>query len=133
MKPPYRQRQLLAHAIPAIAGLLLTSAAFAQAPAPGRYRCYEQPSYAVMAWFDLAGAEVSVNGDTPRTVRIDAARGRIELPRGLLPPYRHGFYFAPGAAGGDAERVTIVLAASAEARPGQRVWARLPRCYLTTH
>ncbi|MBI3096273.1 MAG: hypothetical protein HYY97_15500 [Rhodocyclales bacterium] len=129
MNSPYRQRQLLSF----IAGLLLAASAAAQAPAAGRYRCYELPGYAVLAWFDLAGAEISVNGDTPRTVRIDAARQRIELPRGLLAPYRHGFWFAPGAGGGDAERVTIVLAARADARPDQRRWATLPRCYLTTH
>ncbi|MCM2309155.1 MAG: hypothetical protein NDI91_16990 [Sulfuritalea sp.] len=128
-----RLRQLSTHAILAVAGLLLAGAACAQAPAHGRYRCYELPAYTVMAWFDLAAAGISLNGDTPRPVRVDAATGRIELPRGLLPPYRHGFYLPSGAAGGDAERITIVLAARADARPGQRVWATLPRCYLTTH
>ena len=123
----------MAPAILAIAGLLLAGAAGAQAPAHGRYRCYGLPAYTVMAWFDLTAAGISVNGDTPRPVRVDAATGRIELPRGLLPPYRHGFFFLPGASGGDAERITIVLAARTDARPDQRVWATLPRCYLTTH
>lgn len=125
---PFRQRRLLACVLALMAG-----SAFAQAPAAGRYRCYELPSYAVMAWFDLDAAGLSLNGDTPRPVRVDAAAGRIELPRGLLPPYRHGFYFPPGATGGDAERITIVLAPRADARPNQRTWATLPRCYLTTH
>lgn len=115
------------------AGILLAGAAFAQAPAQGRYRCYEPPSYTVMAWFDLAGEEISVNGAAAKSVRIDTGTGRMALPHDALPPYRHGFHFAPGTKDGDAERATIVLARRADARPGQRSWATLPRCYLTTH
>jgi len=133
MKIPSPERRLITAAICAIAGLLLAAAASAQTPAPGRYRCYEPPGYAVIAWFDLDARGISVNGDAPRRIRFDAATGRIDLPRKALPPHRHGFYFAPGAAGGDAGRVTIVLASRADARPGQRAWAKLPRCYLTTH
>ncbi len=125
---PSRQRRLLACVLALVAG-----AAVAEAPAPGRYRCYEPPDYTVMAWFDLDARGISVHGDPPQAVRVDAASGRLTLPRDALPPYRHGFYFPPGAEGRDAERVTIVLAARADVRPTQRIWARLPRCYLTTH
>jgi len=130
---PSARRRLFAAAGGAIAGLLVAGAALAQSPAHGRYRCYAPPGYGVMAWFDLAADGIGVNGAAPLPVRIDPAAGRIELPPSALPPYRHGFYFPPGAAGGDADRVTIVLAARADARPGRRGWATLPRCYLTTH
>lgn len=134
MKTPSSQRRLFPLAMLAVASLCYAGIASAQAPAPGRYRCYEPPGYTVMAWFDLdAKGGISVHGDAPQALRIDAASGRLTLPRDALPPYRHGRYFPPGAAGGDAERVTIVLAARADARPAQRVWATLPRCYLTTH
>lgn len=133
MKTPYRQRRLLSLTTLAVASLLLVGTASAQAPASGRYRCYEPPGYTVMAWFDLDAKGISVHGDAPQAVRIDAAKGRLDLPRDVLPPYRHGFYFPPGAAGGDAERVTIVLASRADQRPGRSGWANLPRCYLTTH
>lgn len=86
-----------------------------------------------MAWFDLDAKGISVHGDARQPVRIDAATGRIDLPRNSLPPYRHGFFFPPVAGGDDAGRATVVLAARANARPGQRAWALLPRCYLTTH
>ncbi|MDA8259808.1 MAG: hypothetical protein M0Z99_29905 [Betaproteobacteria bacterium] len=125
---PFRQRRLLACALALVAGSV-----FAETPAPGRYRCYEPPGYTVMAWFDLDARGISVHGDAPQALRVDAVSGRLTLPRDALPPYRHGFYFPPGAAGGDAGRATIVLAARADVRPTQRVWARLPRCYLTTH
>lgn len=133
MKTPSSQRRLFALAMLAVAGLLLAGAASAQAPAQGRYRCYEPPGYAVMAWFDFSAAGIGVNGDAPQAVRIDAATGRIELPRDALPPYRHAYFFPPGAAGGNAGRATIVLARRADQRPGQPAWAKLPRCYLTTH
>ncbi|MCM2290346.1 MAG: hypothetical protein NDI67_15080 [Sulfuritalea sp.] len=133
MKTPYRQRRLLSLMTLAIASLFHAGTAFAQAPATGRYRCYEPPSYTVMAWFDLDAKGISVHGDAPQAVRIDTAKGRLDLPRDALPPYRHGFYFPPGAAGGDAERVTIVLTSRADQRPGRSGWVNLPRCYLTTH
>ncbi len=125
---PSPRRRLLACALTLLAGSV-----FAQAPAQGRYRCYEPPGYGVMAWFDLSAAGIGVNGDAPQAVRIDVATGRINLPQNALPPYRHGFFFPPGAAGGDAGRATIVLARRADQRPGQPAWAGLPRCYLTTH
>ncbi len=133
MKTPSSRRRLLARAMLAVASLHFAGTASAQAPAAGRYRCYEPPGYTVMAWFDLDAKGISVHGDAPQAVRIDAATGRLSLPRDALPPYRHGFYFPPDAAGGDAGRATIVLASRADQRPGRSGWARLPRCYLTTH
>lgn len=133
MKMSSSWRRFFPLAMLAVASLLLASAAFAQAPAHGRYRCYEPPGYGVIAWFDLDAEGISIHGDAPHAVRIDAASGRLTLPRDALPPYRHGFYFPPGAAGGDAGRVTIVLASRADQRPGRPGWTRLPRCYLTTH
>jgi hypothetical protein len=133
MKTPHCRNRSLTQAALAVAGILLTAAAFAQTPAHGRYRCYQPPDYSVMAWFDLDAAGIAVNGDAPLPLRTDAATGRIDLPRGALPPYRHGLYFLPGVAGGDAERVTIVLARSADLRPGRPAWEKQPRCYLTTH
>lgn len=133
MKSPSRWRRLFDVVTLALASFLLTGAASGQAPANGRYRCYEPPSYGVMAWFDLDAKGISVHGDAPQVVRIDAVTGRIDLPQNTLPPYRHGFYYLPDAAGGDAGRSTIVLARRADQRPGQPAWAKLPRCYLTTH
>jgi len=133
VKSPSCQRRHLTIVALAAAGFLLAGAASAQAPAPGRYRCYEPPGYTVMAWFDLDAKGIGVLGDVPQAVRIDAATGRIDLPQDVLPPYRHAYFFAPGAAGGDAGRATIVLASRADQRPGRPAWARLPRCYLTTH
>lgn len=133
MKTPSSQRRLFALALLAVASLHFAGAASAEAPPPGRYRCYELPGYTVMAWFDLDARGISVHGDAPQAVRIDAASGRLTLPRDALPPYGHGFYFSPGAADGDAGRATIVLASRADQRPGRSAWARLPRCYLTTH
>lgn len=140
MKSPSRQRQRFAYlwqVLPfvtlVVACLLLAGAASAEVPAQGRYRCYQPPAYTVMAWFDLDATGIGVHGDAPQAVRIDAATGRIELPRDALPPYRHGLFFSPGAPGGDAGRATIVLAGRADARPGRPGWATLPRCYLTTH
>ena len=122
--------------IPPIAPVLivfLAGSALAQAPVPGRYRCYEPPAYAVMAWFDLTPGEIAINGDAPLPIRIDTVTGGFDLPPGAIPPWRRGVGFAPGAKHGDAERVTIVLASRPEHRPGHAAWARLPRCYLTTH
>ncbi len=133
MKTPRHPRRLIGYVILGVAALWLAGSAFAQAPPHGRYRCYQPPGYTVMAWFDLDAKGISVNGAAPHVVRIDAAKGRIDLPRGLLPPHRYGYYFAPGAAGGDAERVTVVLAGRADLRPGQPAWEKQPRCYLTTH
>lgn len=116
-----------------VAAFLLAGPASAQAPVQGRYRCYEPPGYGVTAWFDLDAEGISLHGDVPQAVRIDVATGRIDLPKDTLPPYRHGFFFPPDAAGGDAGRATIVLARRADQRPGRPGWARLPRCYLTTH
>lgn len=115
--------------------LLLGNAgsALAEAPPPGRYRCYQPPAYAVLAWFDLTADQIAINGDAPRPVGIDPATGRLELSPGTLPPWRHGIRFAPGAKEGDAGRETIVLVSRPEHRPGHVGWARLPRCYLTTH
>ena len=129
MKTPYVPRRLLA----LILACGFATAAFAQAPPDGRWRCYQPPGYVVTAWFDLAAGGVSVNGDTPLPVRIDAASGRIALPPGALAPHREGLYLPPGTAQGDAERHTLVLLRTAGQRPGSRGWERLPRCYLTTH
>lgn len=114
--------------IAAIAG-----SALAQAPVPGRYRCYQPPAYTVMAWFDLTTGAIAINGDSPLPVRFDSGNEGFELPPGAIPPWRRGIGFAPGAKGGDAERVTIVLASRPDHRPGHVAWANLPRCYLTTH
>ena len=116
----------------AIVALAFSSSSSGQI-ATGRYRCYEPPSYAVMAWFDLTANQISVNGNDPMPVRVDTASGRIDLPPDAIPPWRFGWHFAPGAKNGDAERVTIVLARRAEQRLGNQAWVRLPRCYLTTH
>ena len=86
-----------------------------------------------MAWFDLDAKGIGVHGDAPQAVRIDAATGRIDLPQDALPPYRHAYFFPPGAAGDGAGRATIVLARRVDQRPNQPAWAGLPRCYLTTH
>lgn len=102
-------------------------------PPEGRYRCYQPPAYAVMAWFDLSAAGLSVNGDAPQPVRFDPATGRIDWSAEAFAPYRHGFYFPPGAPGGDGTRITIVLAPRANLRPGQPAWAKLPRCYPIIH
>jgi hypothetical protein len=113
--------------------LVMVGGALADAPVPGRYRCYQPPAYTVVAWFDLSSREISVNGDSPLPIRIDSTTGHIELSPGAIPPWRYGIRFSPGAKEGDAERVTIVLASRPEHRPGHAAWARLPRCYLTTH
>lgn len=128
---PWRRRRLLLATC--LAALLLTGVAAAQVPTAGRYRCYEPPRYAVIAWFDLDAGRIAVNGAEPMPYRSDPARARIELPAAALPPWRHGWFFAPGAPGGDAQRVTLVLAANEVQRPGAAGWDRLPRCYLTTH
>ena len=126
-------RRLSRLAVMALALAAIATAAAAQIPPPGRYRCYQPPAYSVMAWFDLDRGRISVHGDTPQAVKVDVATGRFDLPPDALPPWRHGLHFAPGAKEGDAERYTIVLASRAEHRPGHASWARLPRCYLTTH
>jgi len=116
-----------------LAASLLAGLAAAQVPPPGRYRCYEPPRYTVIAWFDLDAGRIAVNGADALAYRSDPARARIELPAAALPPWRHGWFFAPGAPGGDAQRVTLVLAADDARGPGSAGWDRLPRCYLTTH
>ncbi len=131
--PSGRRRRFSRLAVTALALAAIATTAAAQSPPPGRYRCYQPPAYSVMAWFDLDRGRISVHGDTPQAVKFDAASGRIDLPPDALPPWRHGLHFAPGAKEGDAERYTIVLASRAEHRPGHASWARLPRCYLTTH
>lgn len=131
MTSPWYPRRLLRAA--SLAASLLAGVAAAQEPPPGRYRCYEPPRYSVIAWFDLDAGRIAVNGAEPLTYRSDPARARIELPAAALPPWQYGWFFAPGAAGGDAQRVTLVLTADATQRPGGGGWDRLPRCYLTTH
>jgi hypothetical protein len=83
--------------IPPIAPVLivfLAGSALAQAPVPGRYRCYEPPAYAVMAWFDLTPGEIAINGDAPLPIRIDTVTGGFDLPPGAIPPWRRGVGFA---------------------------------------
>ena len=129
MKPPYRRRRLLAAVLVSIAYLAVT--AFAQSPPEGRWRCYQPPDYLVLAWFDLGAGQIAVNGNPP--VAVVPGEASLGLPAGTLPPWRHGFYLAPGSAQGDAERHTLVLAARADVPRRGRGWERLPRCYLTTH
>ena len=130
-RSPLRRRRL--SGVIALAAVLASEHGLAQDPVPGRYRCYVPPAYTVLAWFDLDARTMSVNGDAARPYRVDPAGGRIELDADALPPWRTGRLFAPGAPGGDAQRVTIVLAANDAQRPGSPGWETLPRCYLTTH
>jgi hypothetical protein len=118
-----------------LATLLLACAPVAAdpSPVPGKYRCYQPPGYAVVAWFELGEGQARINGGDPQPAPFDAAAARIDWPGEALAPYRHGLYFPPGTAGADGERTTIVLTARAQARPGGPGWTRLPRCYLTTH
>jgi hypothetical protein len=127
VKSPYRGRRLLALVFSAgIAG-----AAAAQTPPEGRWRCYQPPGYTVLAWFDLTPATIAVDGHEPLPVSFDA--GRLALPPAALPPYREGLYLPPGSVQGDAERHTLVLLRTPGQRSGGAGWARLARCYLTTH
>jgi hypothetical protein len=128
MKPPYRRRRLLSCAL-----VLLAGAAAAQTPPDGRWRCYQPPAYTVLAWFDLGGGKIAVDGNPPQPLAVDAATGRAGLPAGVLAPHREALYLAPGSAQGDAERHTLVLLRTPGQGAGGSGWARLPRCYLTTH
>ena len=127
MKSPSFQRRLLA----IILACGMAGAAAAPSPPDGRWRCYQPPSYTVLAWFDLAGAGMAVNGNPPAPVRFEA--GRLSLPADALPSYGEALYLAPGSARGDAERHTLVLLPAPGQQAGGRGWDRLPRCYLTTH
>ncbi|MBI2306249.1 MAG: hypothetical protein HYU78_03010 [Rhodocyclales bacterium] len=122
-------------ALLAAAVTLLSPAALADAgrPPQGKYRCYQPPDYAVLAWFEITADGVRIDGGDPLRFAFDAKARRIDWPTQDLAPYRHGFFFPSGTAGGDAERTTIVLARQRTAQPGQTGWDRLPRCYLTTH
>ncbi len=124
---PSRQRRLLA----LILACGVVGAAAAQMPPEGRWRCYQPPSYGVLAWFDLTGGGIAVNGNPPLPVRFDA--GRLGLPAAALPPHGEALYLAPGSARGDAERHTLVLLRTPGQKPGGLGWERQPRCYLTTH
>ncbi|MBI5900226.1 MAG: hypothetical protein HZB40_13465 [Rhodocyclales bacterium] len=126
MKSPFRRRRLWALALSLLAGV-----AAAQTIPEGRWRCYQPPGYTVLAWFDLDGGGIAVDGHPPRPVAV--VGDGLALPAGLLPPWRHAIYFAPGSAQGDAERHTLILLPRAGASRQGRAWERLPRCYLTTH
>jgi hypothetical protein len=127
MISPSSRRRLLGLLL--ACGLVGTAAA--QTPPDGRWRCYQPPSYTVLAWFDLADDSIAVNGNPPAPVRFDA--GRLGLPADALPPHGEALYLAPGSARGDAERHTLVLLRTPGQKAGGRGWERLPRCYLTTH
>jgi hypothetical protein len=129
MKSPYRQRRFFALFF--AAGM--AGASFAQTPPEGRWRCYQPPGYTVVAWFDLTGNRIAVDGNAPQALAIDAATGRVGLPAGALAPHREGLYLPPGSAQGDAGRHTLVLLRAPGQKAGGRGWERLPRCYLTTH
>jgi hypothetical protein len=116
-----------------LAGLLAAGTTLAQAPLPGKYRCYQPPAYTVTAWFELGEGRARIDGGDPAPFRYDAAAARIDWTTDALAPHRHGFHYPAGVPGDDAGRPTIVLAPRAPARPGQPGWARLPRCYLITH
>lgn len=109
--------------------LCLTAQAAAQAPVPGKYRCYLPPAYEVLAWLELTEAGVRINGSDPQPYRFDEGTARFDWPGSDLAPYRHGLYFPAGAPGDDTGRTTILLTTKA----GQRNGPKLPRCYLTTH
>lgn len=109
----------------------LAGAALAQTPPPGRWRCYQPPSYVVLAWFDLGADNIAVDGNAPLPVRFEG--GRLALPVAALPPYREGLYLPPAATQGDAERHTLVLSRTPGRPAGGRGWDALPRCYMTTH
>ena len=139
MKKPSRQRpkevpvgRRLFALLPALLALL-AGAAFAQTPPEGRWRCYQPPAYAVLAWFDLGGGQIAVDRNPQRPYTADAATGRVALPAGALAPHREALYLPPGHAQGEAERHTLVLLRSPGQKPGGRGWDALPRCYMTTH
>ena len=127
MKSPSFQRRLLAM----ILACGMAGAVAAPSPPAGRWRCYQPPSYTVLAWFDLAGDNIAVDGNPPAPVRFEA--GRLILPAAVLPPHGEALYLAPGSVRGDAERHTLVLLRTPGQQAGGRGWERLPRCYLTTH
>ena len=102
-------------------------------PIPGKYRCYTPPAYTVFAWFEIGEGRVRVNGDTPVPFHFDTKQLRLDWTTDGFAPYRHGLYMPVGAAGGEAERTTIVLLLRPGMRPTQAGWHTLPRCYLTTH
>ena len=118
-------------AVLALLVLGMAGAVLAQTPPPGRWRCYQPPSYTVLAWFDLAGETIAVDGNAPVAVRFVA--GRLGLPAAALPPFREGLYLPPGTAQGDAERHTLVLLRTPGQRAGGPGWEKHPRCYMTTH
>ncbi len=129
MKSPSRQRRLLA----LIFATGIAGAALAQTPPEGRWRCYQPPGYTVLAWFDLAKGQIAVDGNAAQPFSFDAATGRASLPAGALASHREALYLPPGAKHGDAERHTLVLLRTPGQKAGSPGWARLPRCYMTTH
>lgn len=112
---------------------VLCGAVLAQTPPDGRWRCYQPPAYTVLAWFDIAAGQISVDRNDPLPFAGDAATGRVLLPAVALPPHREALYLPPGSALGDGERHTLVLLRTPGQKPGGRGWEKLPRCYMTTH
>jgi hypothetical protein len=111
----------------------LASAALAQTPPFGRYRCYQPPAYTVTAWFDLDAAGYRLNGGSAQPYQIDRESGKLTWSGNGIDGRGHGRYSPPGTNSDDGARHTIVLSTTPAPLPTQRDWARLPRCYMTTH
>ena len=114
---------------------LLPAAAAAEAPPPGRYRCYQPPDYVVVSWFDFeADGTYRLQGGPPARYVWEAKGKRVRWLDGEHARQRLvGIYQPPPDAGKWPRRHTIVLANRDGAKPGGAGWEQLPQCYLTEH
>ena len=133
---PTKPRRLAAATL--VAGALLAGATATAADTPlpaGRYRCYQPPAFTVTAWFDLeANGTYRVNGGKWQRYAFDAEKSLVRWSGSdFAAGQGYGVFIPPGGPGGEEARHTIVLSGRADARPGMSGWARLERCYMTTH
>ncbi len=113
-----------------LAALPAVASAAGEALPAGRYRCYQPPSYAVTAWFDLAAdGSYRFQGEDAARYAYDPDSRRVTwLDGALARDHSGGIYHPPSTEAPTGQRHAIVLERREEAAP-----AAPSECFLTTH
>lgn len=112
--------------------LLLSGAALAEDTLPpGKYRCYQPPSYVVTNWFELNadGSYRPHEGASGRYV-YDGATRIVRWSDGFLGG-KSALHHPPGPQSPGGSRHTLFF--GADARTNKKALPTREQCFLTTH
>lgn len=130
-------RRGMAPTLTALLGLLVgdLAAAAAERPPAGRYRCYQPPSYVVIAWFDLeTDGTYRLQGGPPGRYAFDPATRVVRWLDGEhAGTGQVGLYVPPAVEHATAQRHAIVMTAPKNLRPPRNDRDPRVQCLLTTH